>query len=116
MPGYVSRFADPGVFDYYGDAWVLVNTSAREGLPYTFIEAGGWGCSILSCLDPDRFSSRFGYFVQDDDFDSGLRFLLENDRWRERGQAAAAFVADHFGETISIDEHLRRYRDLLARR
>ncbi len=116
MPGFVPRFGSPGITEYYEKAWILVNASAREGLPYTFIEAAAHGVAILSSLDPDGFASRFGYHVEDGDFESGLGALLKDDAWRERGEAGARFVAARWGVAESVDRHLELYRSLLDER
>lgn len=113
MTGYISRFDNPGLSDYYERAWILVNTSAREGLPYTFLEAAGYGVAILSCLDPESFASKFGYYVTNGDFEFGLRYLLEKDRWRKRGEKAMAFVRSTWKEKECIDRHLDLYQHLL---
>lgn len=114
MPGYVPRFGEHTVADYYEKAWILVNTSAREGLPYTFMEAAAFGVALLSALDPEKFASRFGYFAEQDDFEHGLRYLLEDDRWLELGKRGAAFVASKWNQSNCVDEHLRIYRELLG--
>jgi glycosyltransferase involved in cell wall biosynthesis len=116
MPGFVSRFGERTVSEYYEKAWILVNTSAREGLPYTFMEAAAYGVAILSALDPEEFASRFGYFAANDDFEEGLDKLLKNDLWRERGAAGARFVAATWNEDNCLNEHLRIYRELLGRK
>jgi glycosyltransferase involved in cell wall biosynthesis len=115
MPGFVPRFGQGGLYDLYGKAWVLVNTSVREGLPYTFVEGAAWGCAILSALNPDGFSERFGFFVEDDDFAAGLRWLLRDGKWRAKGRAGAEYVGRIFNEENSIREHLLRYERLSAR-
>lgn len=115
MPGFVPRFGNPSITQYYEEAWVLVNTSAREGLPYTFIEAAAFGCSILSSLDPEGFASRFGAYVQDGDFKTGLSRLLADDRWRDCGRAGAAYVAEHWDLDASILGHIELYQELLRR-
>ena len=114
MPGFLPRFGDSGLYNLLEKAWILVNTSAREGLPYTFLECSAWGCAILAGLDPDEFASRFGCYVNDDDFESGIDWLLEDDRWRERGRAGAEFVAEQWSEEASVNLHLRRYHELLG--
>jgi glycosyltransferase involved in cell wall biosynthesis len=112
LPGFVPRFGQPGILDYYERAWILVNTAAREGLPYTFMEAAAFGVAILSGVDPERFASRFGCHAQDGDFAAALRWLLEGDRWRALGQSAAAYVAETWSEEASVRRHLEVYRRL----
>jgi glycosyltransferase involved in cell wall biosynthesis len=114
MPGFLPRFGDESLSGLYERAWVLVNTSAREGLPYTFLEAASWDCAILSTLDPEGFSSRFGHHAADDTMESlehGLRELLAG-AWRERGQAAGAFVRSTWSEDESVRRHLAIYEGL----
>jgi glycosyltransferase involved in cell wall biosynthesis len=113
MPGFVPRFGERTVADYYEKAWVLVNTSAREGLPYTFMEAGAYGVALLSALDPEDFASRFGYYAANDDFEEGLAYLLKDDVWRTKGELAAHFIAETWNESNCLDEHIRIYEELL---
>jgi len=113
MPGFVPRFGPEGINRYYEKAWILVNTSAREGLPYSFIEAAAFGTAILSGLDPEEFATRFGVYVRDGDFRSGLETLLEGRRWEALGEAGARYVASHWSEEESVRRHLELYRELL---
>ena len=114
MGGYVPRFGEQTVSDYYEKAWILVNTSAREGLPYTFMEAAAYGVALLSALDPEKFASRFGYFCENDDFEDGLRYLLKDNAWRRLGERGARFIAETWNERNCVDQHLGVYRELLG--
>lgn len=114
LPGFVSRFDLPGLSGYYERAWILVNTSAREGLPYTFLEAAAYGVAVLSSLDPESFASKYGYYVNNGDFESGLRYLLRDNRWRKAGERAMNFVRSTWKEKVSIDRHIKLYNQLLA--
>lgn len=113
MPGYVPRFGEHTVRDYYEKAWILVNTSAREGLPYTFMEATAYGVALLSALNPEDFASRFGYFAEDDDFETGLDYLLTDERWKEMGARGARYIAENWSPENCVNEHLRVYQRLL---
>jgi glycosyltransferase involved in cell wall biosynthesis len=113
MPGFVPRFGSDNLMSYYERAWILVNTSAREGLPYSFLEAGACGMAVLSSLDPEGFASRFGHHVTDGNFEAGLRHLLAEQRWKRRGQAAASYVSAHWSMAASVDGHLGLYSRLL---
>jgi glycosyltransferase involved in cell wall biosynthesis len=112
LTGFVSRFGKPNVTDYYATSWILANTSAREGLPYSFVEAAAYGNAILSGVDPENFASRFGYRVTGDDYAEGLRWLLQDERCKEKGQAAAEFVAGTWNEANCISRHLELYAEL----
>jgi len=113
MVGFIDQFQGNKLSALLGKSWIMVNTAAREGLPNSFIEAAAHGCAILSAVDPDDFSSRFGFHVEDDNFVSGLNFLLENDRWRERGARGFDYVNQVFSTDKAIDQHLRIYEELL---
>jgi glycosyltransferase involved in cell wall biosynthesis len=116
MLGFVDQFKGDALASILGPSWILVNTSAREGLPNAFIEAAAHRCAILSSVDPDSFASRFGYFAEKEDFAEGLRSLLEGDRWREQGQRGYEFIDQVFETNRSIDRHLEIYSGLLKKR
>jgi glycosyltransferase involved in cell wall biosynthesis len=117
MPGFLPRFGDSALSQAYEAAWVLVNTSVREGLPYTFLEAAAWDCAILSTVDPEKFASRFGYFAGSDnqgDLEHGLRSLLHDGEWHRRGAAAGDYVRSTWSEAESLRRHLEQYEALLG--
>ena len=67
------------------EAWVLVNTSWRECLPVSYLEGCAHKCAILSHCNADDFPKEFGYWARRGDagdFEEGLQFLLERDRWK----------------------------------
>jgi hypothetical protein len=64
-------------------------------------------------VNPDGFASEFGRHVRNDDFEQGLRWLLQDDRWRARGEAAARYVTETFETDRTIECHLATYRELL---
>ena len=113
MPGYLDPFDSRGLSSILSPSWIMVNTALREGLPNAFLEAGAHGCAILSGVDPDGFTSRFGVVVQDDDFASGLARLIEDERWRECGERARAHVRAKFQLESVLDRHLAIYQEML---
>ncbi|MCG8369878.1 MAG: glycosyltransferase family 4 protein [Proteobacteria bacterium] len=114
-PGYVDKFDDEDFYGIYDGSWVFVNTASREAHPLTFFEAAGRGCAILSYVNPDDFASRFGYWAADEDFARGLRELLDNDNWRERGRLGHAYVREYYRHEVSAKTHLDLYADLIGR-
>lgn len=114
MFGFVNQFDSSLHSEIFSKSWVLVNTATREALPNSLLEAASHECAILSQVDPDGFASSFGYHAANDDFERGLAWLLEHDRWRERGRAAGAYVRDVFEMDRALDLHEAAYRQLLA--
>jgi glycosyltransferase involved in cell wall biosynthesis len=116
MRGFVDQFKGDELSRILGSSWIIMNTSAREGLPNSMLEAAAHRCAVLSSVDPDDFATSFGVHVQDDDFEDGLRRLLANDAWRERGLAAWRYVGATFATEPAIGGHLVAYEGLLRRR
>lgn len=114
LTGFLDRFASRRFEEILSRSWMLVNTAAREGLPVTFLEAASYRCAIASQVNPDEFASRFGYHAEAGDFEVGLRTLLENDSWRERGEAAHDYVRATHALDVVIDKHLEVYSPLLT--
>jgi glycosyltransferase involved in cell wall biosynthesis len=116
LTGFVDQFGSGELSAILGRSWIVVNTAAREGLPNAFIEAAAHRCAILSAVDPDGFASRFGARVDGGDFAGGLAWLLERDRWRERGTRGYAHVRDTFELRRAVDQHLAVYDELVGGR
>lgn len=116
MRGFVDQFRTDELERILKRSWILVNTSAREGLPNSMLEAAAHRCAILSAVDPDGFASKFGWHVRNDDFESGLRYLLEDDRWRERGLDAWRHVAATFETARAVEKHIEAYCEALDAR
>jgi glycosyltransferase involved in cell wall biosynthesis len=113
LTGFVDQFSSEELSSILSRSWIVVNTAAREGLPNAFLEAAAHRCAILSQVDPDGFASRFGARVEAADFAGGLSWLLENDRWRERGAWGQAHVRQIFELSRAVDEHLAVYQELM---
>ena len=94
-------------------SWILVNTSVSEGLPVSFLEAAAHQCAILSPHDPDEFASNFGYHVHDD-FEEGLRVLLDDDNWRIQGSSGYNYVSRVHELGKVGDMHIEAYNRLLS--
>jgi glycosyltransferase involved in cell wall biosynthesis len=112
LPGFVDQFDSERLSAILSRSWIVANTAAREGLPNAFIEAAAHRCAILSEVDPDGFASSFGARVENGDFAGGLRFLLEEDRWRELGARGCSYVRVTFELSRAVDRHLEVYTEL----
>ena len=52
----------------------------------------------------------------DDDFAAGLTHLLQEDRWREQGEAARSYIGETFEQERAIDAHLAVYHHAMNHR
>ena len=116
MLGFVDQFQSARLQSILSQSWILVNTSVREGLPTSFLEALANRCALLSSVDPGGVTQRFGYYVRNDDFATGLASLLEDDAWRERGEAGWEYVRESFEIGSVIDRHLQVYQQFAGPR
>src|SRR5690606_41978723 len=95
---------------------LLTSASEQGGLPPSMLEAAAQRAAFLSAVDPDGFDSKLGWHVRTDDFESGLRYLLEDDRWRERGLDAWRHVAATFETARAVEKHIEAYCEALDAR
>src|SRR5262249_22226484 len=113
--GFIDQFDSGRLRSVLSESWILVNTSVREGLPTSFLEALANKCAILSSVNPGNATQRFGHFVTQDDFAAGLAKLLLNDAWRALGEAGWNHVRDHFELDAVLQKHVNVYGALIAR-
>lgn len=109
--GFVKQFKGNLHHELFAQAWIYINTSIREGLPNSFIEASGHKCAILSHVNPDSFSSAYGYHVADHDFAAGLRWLLAEDQWKAKGEAGFEYVAQTYSVSVAMQAHELAYSE-----
>jgi glycosyltransferase involved in cell wall biosynthesis len=95
------------------ESWILINPSIRECLPVSFLEAAAYECAILSSNNPDEFAEKFGYHVKDNNFAKGLKFLLENDEWKERGRLGRKYVEEEHELGKVLQQHTEIYERIL---
>ena len=114
MPGFIDQFTSGGLQDILEKSWVMINTAARECLPVSFLEAAANKCAILSSNNPDGFAENFGYHVKDNDFASGIAFLLDKNKWQQKGQDGYNYVKQTHELNTVINQHLAVYKDLLS--
>jgi glycosyltransferase involved in cell wall biosynthesis len=100
-------------------AWILVNTSTKECLPVSYLEAAAHKCAILSHGNADAFASSFGVWAEIgnlQDFVKGLTFLLEDNRWRALGEEGYEYVKRTHEYSSVIQRHITIYKSLVGSR
>jgi glycosyltransferase involved in cell wall biosynthesis len=112
--GYIDQFTSDALSRCLGRSWILINTSAKEALPNTFVEALAHRCAILSEQNPDEYATRFGRQVRNGDFAGSLRELLQGDRWRTLGEAGYAHVMDRNSLSVATRRHVTIYQRLMG--
>jgi glycosyltransferase involved in cell wall biosynthesis len=96
------------------EAWILINTSAYECLPVSFLEGMAHKCAILSNQNPDHYTTHYGAWVSRyTDFEMKLDQLLKDDHWKEQGERGYNFVKNTHSTEIGVEKHIALYRDEL---
>ena len=101
--------------EYIGRAWALINTSVREGLPITFLEAMAEATPIVSYVDPDNYVSRFGIKVDYtiESFKKGIEQSVREKLFERIGTAEREFIKEKHEIGVIMKKHLEIYNDIL---
>lgn len=111
--GFIDQFSNSELKTIFEQSWILINTSVREGLPNSILEAMAHKCAILSSVNSENVASRFGFYVKDDDFKTGLHILLENNKWKTLGEIGQKYVIENYEFSKAIDTHIQVYETLI---
>lgn len=95
-------------------SWALMNTSVREALPVSFLEALAHKTPIISGEDPDKLTSTYGFHVEDEDYSMGLDWLVESEDWKNRGEKGRNHVSEVYEMEHVVDLHTERYETLMG--
>jgi glycosyltransferase involved in cell wall biosynthesis len=112
MAGFLQQFDAPELQQLLERSWVLVNTSVREGLPNSMLEALAHRCALLSEVDVTGFAARFGHHATDGNLESGLERLLDNGRWRDLGERGFDYIRKYFTSDNVLERHVALYEEL----
>lgn len=100
---------------YFREARVLVNTSATEGFPVAFLQAGKWSVPVVSLrIDPDRILARHGGGLcagGDMNFMAVelARLWSDHARYEQMADRARAYVERHH----HLDDRVRELHGVL---
>ena len=96
-------------------SWLLLNTSAREGLPVTFLEAGAHGMSIISSVNPDNYTNMFGgTFNNIDEAVKCIKKAVTEEWHRSKGKIAYNYIKKIHETRKVMSDHVKIYNDLLS--
>jgi glycosyltransferase involved in cell wall biosynthesis len=87
-----------------------VNTSVREALPVSFLEALAHETPIVSGENPEGLTRRYGYHVAGDDYASALKTMLEDPSRVRKGREGRRMVREVYEADRVADLHLKVYR------
>ena len=96
-------------------SWLLLNTSAREGLPVTFLEAGAHGMSIISSVNPDNYTNMFGgTFNNIDEAVKCIKKAVTEEWHQSKGKIAYNYIKKIHETRKVMSDHVKIYNDLLS--
>jgi len=107
LTGFVSEEEKSRIL---GTSWALVNTSVREALPVSFLEALAHGTPIISGENPDGLTEMYGYHVTGGDYMGAICRMLSDPERRRKGSEGRRHVKRVHDEDRVADLHLRVYR------
>jgi glycosyltransferase involved in cell wall biosynthesis len=95
-------------------SWALINTSIREALPVSFLEALAHETPIISGEDPDGITTEYGFRVEGDEYAAGVEWLLGSDDWVGRGRRGRTYVEGRHEVDRVVAMHIDAYRRALG--
>jgi len=113
MVGYVTEREKQKILN---KSWILLSTSVREGLPIAFLEALSRNCALVSYVNPDKLASNYGYWAKDEDFENGLKWILEKNRWKTLGKRGHGYVKKNHEFDKVLNDHIKVYRKLMKKK
>jgi len=93
-----------------GESWALVNTSVREALPVSFLEALAHETPIISGENPDGLTERYGYLVEGGDYEAAVRRMLRDPDRGIKGAEGRQYVKRTHEADRVADLHIKVYR------
>ncbi len=109
LTGFVSEEEKSRIL---GESWALVNTSVREALPVSFLEALAHGTPIISGENPDGLTENYGYVAGDGDYSAAVNRLLADDERLEKGYRGRRYVEEVHEAGNAVDRHVKIYESL----
>jgi glycosyltransferase involved in cell wall biosynthesis len=100
-------------FELLGKSWILLNTSVREGIPVTFLEAMNTKTCIVASVDPDQYTSKFGIKVNGNDYETAIREALKDDTYITKGNLGFQHLKETHEISKVMHQHLAIYESLM---
>ena len=100
-------------FELLGKSWILLNTSVREGIPATYLEAMNTKTCIVASVDPDQYTSKFGIKVNGNDYSGAICEALKDDTYITKGNLGFQHLKETHEISKVMDQHLAIYESLM---
>jgi len=110
LTGFVSEEEKSEILE---KSWGLINTSIREALPVSFLEALAHETPIISCEDPEFLTSVFGYKVYSDSFVKTISEFLRNDEWINKGKKGRQHVEKFYDVNKVTKLQVKAYESVI---
>ena len=95
-------------------SWILLNTSVREGLPISFLEAGANAMSIISSVNPDSYTEKYGAHVTNGNFKEAIETAVKEEWHKTKGLNAFEGMKKLHETSKVMNEHIKIYKSILS--
>lgn len=112
LTGFVSERDKSSILE---KSWALVNTSIREALPVSFLEALAHETLIISGENPDGLTQTYGYVVQSDDYIKCIESMINDSKRSETGRKARENINRVYSVDKVVNSHIKEYKKILER-
>lgn len=113
LTGFVSEQEKSRILER---SWALVNTSVREALPVSFLEALAHETLLISGENPDYLTQAYGYVVHSDDYIKSIELMIGDEDRLETGRRGRKHVEKVYEVNKVVDLHLEEYKKILGTR
>jgi glycosyltransferase involved in cell wall biosynthesis len=107
LTGFVSEEEKSRIL---GTSWALVNTSVREALPVSFLEALAHETPVISGENPDGLTESYGYHVTGGDYESAIHRMLSDPHRHSKGREGRRHVERIHDADRVADLHIKVYQ------
>lgn len=100
-------------FEILGKSWIFLNSSVREGLPVSFLEAMKTKTCLVASVDPDQYTSNFGVKVEHNNYRKAIGEAITDKLFQGKGELGFNHLTQVHEISKVMNKHLDIYNSLI---